>query len=243
MRHHLPLSTFALSAVFALGACNPIVVADGTGGGTPSGSTTSTASTGTPSGSTTSTASTGAGSVPLPVCADAGSPVVVVDAPGCPCTRRPGPGQSFACPEGAGATVTMSIGVSGGTLSLLGEEGAAAGVPMELKISPLALVADTAISITETRIPPPSGFVDWSPVWRFDPIGLTFQAPVAMLMPDSNSGGDVPNVLSVYWSADGCTFTRLDDSYDNAGFMNASTTSLGYGFAGYPKSPEQATCP
>jgi hypothetical protein len=125
----------------------------------------------------------------------------------------------------------------------MGNQGPVSGVPMELDFPPGSLVAMTQITITETDIPPPFGYEDWSPVWRFDPNAEDLHAPVPMKMPASSDGTPVPSGLAVYWSADGCTFAPLADSYVNAGFMNASTVNLGFGFVGVPKPPAQASCP
>jgi hypothetical protein len=137
----------------------------------------------------------------------------------------------------------MVIGPSGGGISLMGNQGAASGVPMELDFPVMALLNDTEITITETTIPPPFDYEDLSPVWRFDPLAVELHAKVTMNMPDSPDGSSVALSPVVYWSADGCTWSPLPDSYDNAGFMNASTPTLGYGFVGVQKPPAQASCP
>jgi hypothetical protein len=113
---------------------------------------------------------------------------------------------------------------------------------MELDFPPMALLNDTEITITETDIPPPFAYEDWSPVWKFDPIGVVLHVPVQMKMPDGSDQTQVPSLV-VYWSADGCTWSPLSDGYNNAGFMNASTLGLGYGFVGVQKPPAQASCP
>jgi formylglycine-generating enzyme len=73
MRSHVPRSIFPVCAVFALGACNPIVLASGPGGG---GAAPTSVSTSTSTGVTTS-ASTGAGGSPGTV-----GGMVTVTAPG-----------------------------------------------------------------------------------------------------------------------------------------------------------------
>lgn len=179
------------------------------------------------------------------VCPGAPGPGTGVDASldGCPCTRRPGPGNSWQCAMGANESASAVIGPSGGTVSLMGQQGAASGVAMTLQIPPGALASDTTITITETNVPPPASFLDWSPVWRFEPLGLTFAAHATIQMPWGNLSGPVDPALATYWSADGCTWERRADSYVNAGFMNASIVALGYGFAGSPRTAATASCP
>ena len=142
---------------------------------------------------------------------------------------------------GANESVSATIGSKGGTLALRGQQGK--GVQMQLEIPPGALSADTVITITETSFRPPASHIDYSPVWQFAPIGLTFAKPVKVTMPWSNQDGTVSNALASYWSADGCTWEKLADSYINAGFQNASTLRLGYGFVGYPKTGPTVRCP
>jgi hypothetical protein len=59
-----------------------------------------------------------------------------------------------------------------------------------------------------------------------------------LTIPWQNVGGIIPsNVLGAYVSTDsGTRFTRIADSYTNAGFEMASLSQLGQVFTGYPRS-------
>ena len=50
------------------------------------------------------------------------------------------------CPPGVGETSSTTIGVGGGTASLLGQQGKASGVAFSIDIPPTALAADTVIN-------------------------------------------------------------------------------------------------
>jgi hypothetical protein len=152
------------------------------------------------------------------------------------CTRRPeGPG-SRDCPVGVGESTTALIGPEGGQVTLMGQQGKASGVAFSLDIPPTALDEPTEIVVTETDIAPPEGFVDYSPVYRIDPLRTTFAVPVTVLVPWSNSGYTIDPALSIYFarSAD-AAFVRVADSLGNAGFSKAGLESTGLLFAGYPE--------
>jgi hypothetical protein len=94
------------------------------------------------------------------------------------------------------------------------------------------------ITVTETAIAPPSGFVDYSPVYEIEPAALTFFAPATLTVPFSNGrGSDVfDENLAIFWSvsADSLfTFEPLAGTSVNAGFARASTLHGGYALVGY----------
>ena len=170
----------------------------------------------------------------------------------CPCTRRPGAANSFQCPMGEGEAATLVVGSSGGTLQLRGRQYVRSGVPASLAFPPAAISTPMAIVLTETSIPPPSDLLDWSPVYEVDPLGLVLAHPTPVTFPWSNSSGSFSAgiatgnqapTLSIWFSADGKCFTRLDDSYTNAGFEQGSTTKLGYFLVGVPRDQSSAGCP
>lgn len=102
-------------------------------------------------------------------------------------------------PMGGGmdaATVVSMIGPSGGTVSLNG---------VQLTIPAGALSTTTAIRITETDEAPPAGYRAFSPVYRFEPDGTTFTAPVTVTLPYR---GDV-RVATLFWSRPGGGWDRL----------------------------------
>jgi hypothetical protein len=77
--------------------------------------------------------------------------------------------------------------------------------------------------------------VDQSPIYELQPTGLTFATPALLTIPFENVQGIIPREIAGYLSTDDCaSFTRLGDSYENAGFIMASLSRLGQVFAGYP---------
>lgn len=174
---------------------------------------------------------------------DAGGPSDASAAAGaCGCTRRPGAGSSFQCPAGLGEATRATIGPAGGTVSLEGLQGKASGVQAELQLPPTAVSAPTTITLIETAIPPPSDLLDWSPVYLAEPAGLALVARTPVQFPWSNASGTAQG-LAIWSSPDGVCFTRVPDSYTNAGFEQGSTTQLGYFIVGAPRTPSAASCP
>jgi hypothetical protein len=146
---------------------------------------------------------------------------------------------------GAGKTVYASIGPAGGSLILLGQQSASSNVPFAIKFPPGAFATDTRISATETDIPPPKGFIDFSPVYLVEPRGLTLAKVAALQIPwSSNISTIAPGSLSIYArnESGSCAFQPLVDSYTNAGFEQASLTSLGYLFVGIPSAGDPSQC-
>ena len=196
------------------------------------------------------TASDGGSSALCPVLAEAasGTPADPTPVPtGCYCTRRPGPGNSYKCAVGVGQSVELTIGPDGGTISLVGQQGASSGVPFKIDFPPGALAQPTVVRVTETTIPPPKDFMDFSPVYRVDPQGTALAVAAKLQIPWGNLDGMGPR-LGTYALTDptldgGCTFTRIDDSYMNAGFEQSSLLRFGYFFVGAPKTDATANCP
>jgi hypothetical protein len=173
------------------------------------------------------------------------SPVAPVN---CPCTRRSGAGTSFMCPAGAGQSQAMTIGTAGGKVTLAGQEATQTGVPFSLTIPPGALASDTMITVTETSVSPPADFVDYSPIYLVQPAALTTTVALPIVIGWANksglSAGGPSAPLAIYAAPDVAgPFTRLPDSYVNAGFMQGSIKAFGAFFSGYPKQPAQAGCP
>ena len=103
-----------------------------------------------------------------------------------------------------------------------------------LEIPPRTL-NPTIVTVTETSLPPPAGFTDYSPVYRIDPPSVTLQRPGRLRIPWSNRPGIVNRALSIYWSVhpDG-PYEPIHDSYLNAGFSQSSLVRTGFAFVGYP---------
>jgi hypothetical protein len=159
----------------------------------------------------------------------------------CPCTRRPGMGNCFICPMGAGQSTSGVVDArTGGIIGLYAQQGA--GVPFNLTIPPRALATDVRVTVTETTIPPPIDYVDYSPVYVVEsPIPTSL--PMQLLMPYSNKSSDVAN-LSIYFASDPSgPFSRLAGSAVSAGFIEGSVSQFGALFVGYPRTPAQQSCP
>lgn len=173
-----------------------------------------------------------------------GSPTPVPPYPGCPCTRRPGVGNSYLCPMGVGQKSYLYLDASGGDVILLAQQSAKSNIPFALSIPPGAVDKQTLISIEETDLPPPSGFLDWSPVYLVEPRGLSFTKVAGVQIPWSSNLTQVPKTLAIYARDENgsCGWKALIDSYTNAGFEQASLTQLGYLFVGVPSTIDPSTC-
>jgi hypothetical protein len=146
------------------------------------------------------------------------------------------------CPTGTGESAMAMITEEGGTVSLSGTpatRSTAQGARLEIPRG--ALATPTTVTITETDIPPPVGYVDGSPIYRIDPADLTLAKPGLLTIPTSVLSGVVPPLAIYQIVAD--TYVKVPDSYLNAGFLQGSIKSGGLYFAGVPKSPTQEHCP
>lgn len=102
---------------------------------------------------------------------------------------------------GTGETVTMTVDASGGSVTL---SNATVTIPAG------ALASATDITITETTMPTPAGYRPFSPLYRFEPEGLTFAVPVTISIHSNAAGADVP-LGTLFWSraaADGGGWER-----------------------------------
>jgi hypothetical protein len=145
---------------------------------------------------------------------------------------------------GVGQTAYATIGPAGGMLMLHGQQSNRTNVPFEVTFPPGALTTDTRISVTETDLPPPSGIIDFSPVYLVEPRGLTLAKVASMQIPWSSNLTAIPSTLAIYARDENgtCGFKRLGDSYTNAGFEQASLTEFSYLLVGYPSTVDPATC-
>jgi hypothetical protein len=145
----------------------------------------------------------------------------------CPCSRRPGENESSMCPAGTGKVTTVEIGPEGGTVLLDGTP-QTRGVAFKLEIPSNVLAEVVTIQVTESTTPPPEPWVDQSPIYDLQPAGLTFASRARITIPFQNVEGIVPRDTAAYLSTpDLPSFTRLADSYINAGFVTASVPQLG----------------
>jgi hypothetical protein len=185
------------------------------------------------------------------ICADAGVAAITTDgaapdasAAVCGCTRRPtGVADPLRCPAGLGEYVSTVIGPSGGTLEIQGREYVPTGITAQVTFPPTAIATPTAIVLTETAIPPPSDLLDWSPVYRIEPVGLALAYPTSVRFPSSNQFNYIPGDLTIWFSADGSCFSPLPNSYLNTDILFGSTQALGYFVVGEPRSASTVACP
>jgi hypothetical protein len=176
--------------------------------------------------------------------ANPATPLSTNDMPGCNCTRRPGPGQSFACAVGANESASAEIGPEGGTLMLMGQQGKSSGVAFSIDFPPGAFATATMVKVTETSLPPPHELIDYSPVYLVEPFGVWLAKLAAVRVPWGSTSGVTANGLAIYERDETtCAFAPLGDSYVNAGFNQGSIAHLGYLLAGAPRTAAGASCP
>jgi hypothetical protein len=173
---------------------------------------------------------------------EAGTPLS--DAGWCYCTRRPGPGVSLQCPAGIDESTWVTLGPAGGAVVLKGRQAIASGVATELTILPKTLDKAVMITLTETSIPPPRAFLDWSPIYEIIPACMQTSSIMKLRLPWGNRPGVSPPGVTVYHARDrNSPFTAMADVYPNAGFIDAAITEFGLYFVGVPRPPDHANCP
>lgn len=161
----------------------------------------------------------------------------------CLCSRR-GQTSLGMCRKGANETVSATIGPAGGTVELVGQQGGnlGSGAPFRLTFPPGALASATVITVTETSLAPPG--VDWSPVYRIDPLGLDVSAGVDIRVPWGQANGVGANdKMSLYSSgASQCGLEPVRGNYVNAGFNTGVITKLGYVMIAYQEPGSNSFC-
>ncbi len=150
-------------------------------------------------------------------------------------------GNCFICPMGAGESRSVDINARNvGVVGLSAQQGA--GVGFYVTIPPRALATDAKVTITETTIPPPIDYIDYSPVYVLES-SIPTSLPLQLVVPYSNKSSDVAN-LSIYFASDPSgPFSRVADSAVSAGFIEGSISQFGAFFVGSPKTPAQMSCP
>jgi hypothetical protein len=167
-------------------------------------------------------------------------------AAGCFCTRRAGPqGGEAGCIGGADWGVTATVGPEGGDVLLRGTPFLeSSGLGVLLRIPPNALSETTTIRIIETSVTPPAGYADGSPIYAFEPSGLTFATPAEIRIPWSFSqSGSSPPVLYGSSGADPCALEPLADNHTGAGVNRGTVTRLGWAAVGLPLPTTASACP
>ncbi len=123
--------------------------------------------------------------------------------------------------SGNGASVTQEVGSEGGTLAV---EGATLTIPAG------ALAGPTTLTMTQDTAPTPGGYEAYSPLYRFEPEGLTFAKPVVVSIPMTVPGAD-QRAATLFWSRQGATgYERLSASV-SGGIVTANVTHFSRGFA------------
>jgi hypothetical protein len=150
----------------------------------------------------------------------------------CLCTRR-SMISAHDCPHGANQLGKATIGPEGGVLRFMSLQGSISGVAFELTVPPMALASPTTITITETSTPPPAGFVDYSPLYRIDPVDLVLSFPAQVRVPFSNGPGFGVFDRNLGLFVGTCTLQPVPNAYANAGFEQGSITGGGYLIVGY----------
>jgi len=135
-------------------------------------------------------------------------------------------------PVGDGGSVTRAVGPDGGVVE---------GFGVTVTIPPGALPAMTEIRIVATSERAPSGYRAFSPVYRFEPDGTRFSAPVRVSLPFV---GDM-RTATVFWSAAGTTtrYERVGGQPDTAA-ASATITHFSQGFVAdgvdYTETPDRS---
>lgn len=126
-------------------------------------------------------------------------------------------------PAGTGETATAAIGPAGGSLSVGG---------VTLTVPPGALAEERTLSATSTTEDPAGDFQRHSPVYRFEPAGTTFAAPVAVTMAFE---GD-PTAPTLWWTDESGAFASVGGTVEN-GRVVATVSHFSAGFVGTPEAP------
>lgn len=137
---------------------------------------------------------------------------------------------------GSGESISATIGSEGGTLTLGGST---------IDIPAGALDEMTAITVTETTTPTPPGYRAFSPLFRFEPEGLVFAAPVTVRLPSSASNADAP-LATLFWSrpeGDGGGWQRIG-GIPSGGVVTGSVEHFSFGFLAdgvdYTETPDRS---
>jgi hypothetical protein len=114
----------------------------------------------------------------------------------------------------------------------------ARGVPFELEVFAGSLSDEVDFKLTELAVPTPDGYEDWSPIFAVEPFGVELVNGAALQIPwqvPHSGGGTVPKALTTFIAAsvEG-PWQPLGDSYENAGFSQATLVGGGYVFVGLP---------
>src|SRR5438552_635044 len=140
------------------------------------------------------------------------------------CSRRTA--ASAFCPAGADEVVSGTFTKQGDAVSIL-DTVATRGVPFGVIALAAPAQAPQPVVLVETTLPPPQGVADGSPVYYVGPPGalpaMASQVPIA-----SNQHSIAQGAAGMYYSVDGKSFSRVADSYLNAGFLQGTLPGAGF---------------
>jgi hypothetical protein len=163
--------------------------------------------------------------------------------PQCPCSRREGAPVSRNCPRGAGISSSTYVEMAGNDAVLSGTA-ATIGTPFRVRVFAGSIAYNTELILTELTVAAPEEFFDYSPVYRVEPDDLDFENGGEVTVPWQVADGQVPSDLDIYYSeSEDGPYERMEDSYQNAGFSQATILRTGYFFVGAPKPEELEHCP
>ena len=161
----------------------------------------------------------------------------------CHCSRRPDAPLSRNCPRGSGASTYAYIGATGSDVELSGTA-ATIGSPFRVRVFAGSVAYNTEIILTELTLAAPEEFFDYSPMFRVEPDDLDFVNGGEVSIPWQAADSWVPSDLAIYYSESEIgPFERMEDSYQNAGFSQATILRTGYFFVGTPKPSGFEHCP
>lgn len=174
----------------------------------------------------------------------------------CVCTRRDAV-PAGNCNRGTGESVSATIGPEGGTLTLEREpvDFRERQLPdrFSIRFPPGAILTPTLITVTELAEPPPSDMVDWSPMYRIEPVGLALEVLAEVEVRFSQGTGPAYGRPALFWSSSSdCRLERLPGSSigvpttDRIRAVNdinyGQVGRLGFAISGYAKKGDAQAC-
>lgn len=124
--------------------------------------------------------------------------------------------------EGEPSSKSQTIGSSGGTVVI---------EDVSIEVPPGALKKDETLTVSETEEAPPKGYEAYTPVYRFEPQGLTFAEPVTVTFTVTGEAKDPV----IFWST-----IDKEDEFDRMpttigkGTVSTEVSHFSLGFVGNP---------
>lgn len=164
----------------------------------------------------------------------------------CVCTRRDAV-PAGNCYRGTGHSSSATIGPEGGTLKIEREPGDPSKRELPdrftIRFPPGAILTPTLITVTELADPPPADLVDWSPMYRIEPVGLRFEVPAEVKVRISQGTGPTLFRPALFWSSSSdCRLERLPGSSVGTNIIQGQVGRLGFAISGYAKKGDSEAC-